>query len=107
MVGAASHFDSREGGFSVTSRQVDLHIRARHTTTRLIPAQSSVDSAPRYLRVIAPARDGDAHLVDEALRTLCGQDASTWKRVTSQRWLRLGRFRCSLCERAVTSPTSG
>jgi hypothetical protein len=82
---------------------VDLHVRARHTTTRLIPARASGDTAPGYLHVVAPARDGDAHLVDETLRTLCGQDASAWKRVTSQRWLRLGRFRCASCERAVST----
>jgi hypothetical protein len=80
---------------------VDLHVRAQHTTTRLIPAQKTGASEPGYLHVVAPAREGDAHLVDEALRTLCGQDASAWKRVTSQRWLRLGRFRCSLCEHAT------
>jgi hypothetical protein len=80
---------------------VDLHVRARHTTTRLIPVQGVGDSAPRYLSVVAPARDGDAHLVDGGMRTLCGQDARAWKRVTSQRWLRLGRFRCSACERAT------
>ena len=90
---------------SATCKRVDLHIRARHTTTRMIPAQPGGDSAPRFLRVVAPAREGDAHLVDTSLRTLCGQDASAWKRVTSQRWVRLGRFRCSLCERAVPRAT--
>lgn len=82
-------------------QRVDLHIRAQHTTTRLIPGQSIGRSAPRYLRVVAPARDGDAHLVSEALQTLCGKDASTWKRVTSQRWIRLGAFRCPTCERVA------
>ncbi|MFL6100262.1 MAG: hypothetical protein ACJ71T_09945 [Actinomycetales bacterium] len=50
---------------------------------------------------MAPARDGDAHLVDEALQTLCGQDASHWKRVTSHRWIRLGAFRCPSCDQAA------
>ena len=81
---------------------MDLHVRARHTTTRLIPGQSLGRSTPEYLRVIAPARAGDAHLVDEGDRTLCGQDASTWKRVTSQRWAKLGAFRCTACARALT-----
>jgi hypothetical protein len=85
---------------------VDLHVRARHTTTRMIPAQAVGDLAPRYLRVVAPAREGDAHLVDGTLRTLCGLDASGWKRVTSQRWLRLGRFRCAACERTVPPGTA-
>jgi hypothetical protein len=80
---------------------VDLHIRAQHTTTRLIPGQSVGRAAPRYLRVVAPARDGDAHLVDQTLRTLCGQDATAWKRVTSQRWVRLGAFRCPTCDVAA------
>jgi hypothetical protein len=80
---------------------VDFHVRARHTTTRLIPAQAVGDGTPRFLRVVAPAREGDAHLVDGELQTLCGQDARAWKRVTSQRWLRLGRFRCAVCERSA------
>lgn len=78
---------------------VELHVRARHTTTRLIPGHSVGRATPRYLRVVAPARDGDAHLVDQDLRTLCGQDANAWKRVTSQRWVRLGAFRCAECDR--------
>jgi hypothetical protein len=86
---------------------VDLHIRAQHTTTRLIPGQSIGRAAPRYLRVVAPARDGDAHLVDETLQTLCGKDATTWKRVTSQRWARLGAFRCPSCDWAARAPLTG
>ena len=54
-------------------------------------------AATAYHRVIGPARRGDAHLVTQEARTLCGQDATGWRTVTSARWSELKELRCAAC----------
>ena len=82
-----------------------FEVRAQHTTSRVVPTER--DGAARaYVRVVSPARPGDAHLVDGAGRSLCGRDAARWRAVTSRRWVDLGEFACAACHREAVRRTA-
>ncbi len=74
-----------------------LQVRAQHTTSRVIVV--TAPGPPRAVRVVQPARRGDAHLVDESGQSLCGQDASAWRTVTGRGWRHLREFWCDACAR--------
>jgi hypothetical protein len=76
-----------------------LTIRAEHTTS-WVEGGPTVPRADRG-RVLHPARAGDAHLVDEDGRSLCGRDGGTWATVTRRRWQELDQYRCRTCARRL------
>ena len=76
-----------------------LVIRAEHTMSWFEPNPDLARLGRNH--IVHPARAGDAHLVDERGRTLCGRDGASWKSVTMSGWADAGDYRCPACESAL------
>ncbi len=75
-----------------------FEVRAEHAVAR--KGRSMIGGSPTAMpgpSILEPAGPGEAHIVTEDGYTLCGKDASRWRRITSPTWERMGFYRCPTC----------